>query len=285
MAFSFLLKTFLVAACIAVQATALQSHLIRTSTTLTPFTFTESSTQIQNKESEFSNKRRHIQFSRHTRNCITTLRAGSLSIPGCGPLNNFFIAYPYAAAFIICAFKASAADCVAQVNTRSSQVYQSELKTRGGEVAIRRKTFLPNFKFNLKRNLAFLAYGGLYQGICQEFIYNNLFTSLFGASTKITTAGMKVLFDMFAIQPLVALPIAYLIKAVVFKYSFAEAIGKYLIDIKQNSLLQKCWMIWGPAMFISFSFVPKHFRISFMASVSFFWLILFSSLQSKTVTD
>lgn len=42
-------------------------------------------------------------LSRYTKSITTELRAGgSISIPGCAPLNAIFVTYPYAAAFIIC---------------------------------------------------------------------------------------------------------------------------------------------------------------------------------------
>lgn len=135
--------------------------------------------------------------------------------------------------------------------------------------------------FSFKRNLALLFYGGLYQGCGQELIYNNLFSMLFGAGTQARTVMTKVCFDMLMVQPFLSLPIAYVIKAPIFGYSFSDSIRRYLVDVKQNRLLQQCWMVWTPTQIVSFMLIPKHLRISFMACVSFFWIILFSSISSK----
>jgi len=223
----------------------------------------------------FNNK---LKFSSmHTKRGITELRAGgSLNIPGCAPLNAFFVTYPYAAAFIICAFKASAADLVAQAST--SQTAVAKLETRGGGATKNREKF---FSFNMKRNLAFICYGGFYQGCCQEYIYNGLFTNLFGAGSAFKNVAMKVSCDCLLVCPLVGLPIAYLIKAAVFRYSIGEAFSRYVTDIKENQLLKRCWSIWAPAQCVSFAFVPTHLRISFMACVSFFWIIMLSSISSE----
>jgi protein Mpv17 len=138
--------------------------------------------------------------------------------------------------------------------------------------------------FSFKRNLALLCYGGFYQGCGQELIYNNLFSALFGAGTQLRTVMMKVCFDMLMVQPLVSLPIAYLIKAPIFGYSLADSMRRYASDVKHQNLLKTCWKVWTPTQIVSFTFVPTQFRISFMACVSFFWIIMFSSISSSTTT-
>ena len=40
--------------------------------------------------------------------------------------------------------------------------------------------------------------------------------------------------------------------------------------------------IWGPVQCLTFGVVPEHLRIAFIAVVSFFWLIIFSSLTAKS---
>jgi|EP00979_Chaetoceros_neogracilis_P013532 hypothetical protein len=165
------------------------------------------------------------------------------------------------------AFKASAADLIAQASTSQTVVATKNLQKL--------------FPFNIKRNLAFICYGGFYQGCCQEYIYNVLFTSLFGAGSAFKNVAMKVSCDCLLVCPLVGLPIAYLIKAAVFRHSVGEAYSRYMTDIKENKLLKRCWSIWAPAQCLSFAFVPTHLRISFMACVSFFWIIILSSISSE----
>jgi hypothetical protein len=45
--------------------------------------------------------------------------------------------------------------------------------------------------------------------------------------------------------------------------------------------LWKYWAIWTPTQCITFSIVPEHLRIPFIAAVSFGWLILLSSITSR----
>mmetsp|Transcript_26754 Transcript_26754/g.62852 ORF Transcript_26754/g.62852 Transcript_26754/m.62852 type:complete len:293 (+) Transcript_26754:245-1123(+) len=184
-------------------------------------------------------------------------------------INSFFKYYPLIASFLICAFKASSADIFAQLMSFKTSVAPRQSRVRR------------SMPFSIKRNLALLCYGGIYQGCAQQLIYNNLFLALFGAGTDYRTVLMKVSFDMLLIQPILSLPIAYLIKAPIFGHSVSDSIRKYLEDVRKKKLLQTCWMVWTPTQIVSFTVVPPHLRISFMACVSFFWIILFSTLTSS----
>lgn len=82
-------------------------------------------------------------------------------------VNNFFLAQPYAAAAITCGTKASAADFVAQRRHYTKRDgTKDEIDVVGGQEME---------KFEAPRNIAFLLYGSLYQGLSQEFIYNHLY--------------------------------------------------------------------------------------------------------------
>eukprot|EP00956_Cyclotella_meneghiniana_P034088 scaffold101438_cov66-Cyclotella_meneghiniana.AAC.4 len=136
--------------------------------------------------------------------------------------------------------------------------------------------------FQAKRTFAFLMYGGLYQGVAQEIIFNEFFPWLFGQGTDVRTVISKVLFDSFVVTPLLCLPVAYVVKSVIFQYSLKEAFNRYTTDVKQNGLLTKYWCIWGPVQCLTFGVIPQHLRIAWIALVSFFWLIIFSSLTAKS---
>lgn len=43
----------------------------------------------------------------------------------------------------------------------------------------------------------------------------------------------------------------------------------------------KRYSLWGPVQCLTFGVVPQHLRIAFIALVSFFWLIIFSSVTAK----
>jgi hypothetical protein len=132
---------------------------------------------------------------------------------------------PLTSAFLTCGVKASAADAVAQ-KTQAA-------KDRANDVDVS--------SFQLKRNFAFLMYGGLYQGVAQEIIFNEVLPILFGQGTDALTVASKVLFDSFVVTPFVCLPVAYVVKSVIFQYSLREAFRRYYTDVTKSGLLFKYW--------------------------------------------
>ena len=175
-----------------------------------------------------------------------------------GTVGNFYKESPVEAAFVTCGVKAASSDAIAQRAV--------EKRTSG---------------FAYKRNAAFIAYGGFYQGLAQYYIFNKLYPFMFGDGTDILTVAEKVIFDQLVLTPFVCLPIAYIVKAAVFGYSIPKGLTRYVDDAKRD-LLWKYWAIWTPTQCITFSIVPEHLRIPFIAAVSFFWLILLSSITSRS---
>jgi hypothetical protein len=105
--------------------------------------------------------------------------------------------------------------------------------------------------------VAYLIYGALYQGMAQELIYNHAYPAIFGTGTDIVTVLSKVLFDLLIQTTLVTLPIAYISKAMIFRYGLQEAFLRYMDDIKNHGLLTKYFMLWGPVQCLTFRYVVR----------------------------
>lgn len=174
-------------------------------------------------------------------------------------INSFYQTYPLQAAVLTCGVKASFADLIAQVRsfTESEQAIE------------------------LKRNAAYIIYGGIFIGLMCHIEYDMVFPALFGNGHDAMTVVKEVLFDNFVSAPLMWLPPAYFIKAFMYDYPMKEGLDRYLTDIDEG-LLNKYWAIWLPAQTVSFSLLPDHLRVLFMACVSFGWFIILSSSQSQT---
>lgn len=192
-------------------------------------------------------------------------------------LSTVWATQPYTVAAVVCGLKASAADYLAQKRQSRKKEQQN-----AAQKAIRT---------DRTRNFSFLLYGSLYQGIAQEYIYNHLYPVWFdhllvgysGTFATLATACIKVAFDLLVQTCLVTLPIAYLVKAVIFRYGFREAIvNRYWGDITQHGLLKKYYLLWGPVNILTFSVVPEAYRITWIAFVSFFWLVILSTISSKS---
>eukprot|EP00978_Attheya_sp_CCMP212_P002488 scaffold5097_cov52-Attheya_sp.AAC.10 len=175
-------------------------------------------------------------------------------------VGDFYKSSRYLSAFLISGLGASAADYV----TQKRELWQKE-----------------EGKFVSKRNLALLLYGGIYQGMAQEYIYNTIFPTLFGDASTIRTVASKVLVDMLIVSPMISLPAAYLFKALVFRDSLSKSFKRYWKDIFQQKLIFKFWAVWVPVQTLNFSIVPPHLRVTVIAVVAFFWLMILSSVSSS----
>ncbi|CAB9522551.1 Mpv17 / PMP22 family [Seminavis robusta] len=170
----------------------------------------------------------------------------------------FFQTSPYVSAFLTCSVKASAADWVAQS-------MQQEEEER-----------------NWNRNLAFIAYGGIYQGCIQSFIFGVLFPMWFPDPT-IHSILTQVAIDTLILGPLVCMPTVYTMKAVFAGETDPTAgITKYLDHVQHKGILFKYWSIWGPVQALNFALVPPHLRVYVVAMVSFFWICLLSMVSSSS---
>lgn len=170
----------------------------------------------------------------------------------------FYKAFPLIAGFLTAGSKACIADSMAQ--------YRDVCTT----------------KFNKKRNFAMVMYSGLILGMTVEIMYNKCFPMIFGAGAVDLVKAMKmVLFDAFINAPLLWLPPAYFAQAIVYGTPIREALNKYITDVRENALLKKYWSLWIPATSINFLFIPTHFRVAFVASISFFWMIVLSVVANN----
>lgn len=176
-------------------------------------------------------------------------------------------AHPYYSAFSIAAFKGGLADVVAQ---RSESSAPPDAPGKGG------KDDPVKVEHDYRRSLVFVIYGGLYQGMALELLYNNLFNDWFGDNVL-----AKMAFNQLVLTPFVTLPAAYLAKGIVFGKSLSAVMKDYYYDVKENGLLTAFWKLWTPVNLLLFSVIPPHFRVAFCALVSFVWTIILSRISNS----
>lgn len=130
----------------------------------------------------------------------------------------------------------------------------------------------------LRRIISFGLYGGLYQGMANEWIFNTLLPVLCFHSKL-----LEALVAVFFFGSYVSLPIAYSIKGLVFGTGIVKGgLNKYWRDVSTNGLLTKFWSLWIPVNCINFCLVPSQYRVAVNSVVAFGWLILFSTISSST---
>ncbi|KAL7493473.1 hypothetical protein ACHAWT_002469 [Skeletonema menzelii] len=210
-------------------------------------------------------------------------------------INTFYKENPFKGAFLTCSIKGCSADMIAQFLASKREHLEEEERrmqqlednpfhtmikraTRGGELSSEMEG---NHKFNVdwSRSLIFILYGGFYQGMVLEFVYNHVLP-LFGSGTDMKTVARKVAVDMGFISPCITIPTAYVIKGFLIGNTFVQSLANYVDDVVNKGLVFKNWMIFVPVQCITFSIVPEHFRVSFVACISFFWMIVLSSILS-----
>eukprot|EP00984_Skeletonema_dohrnii_P008169 scaffold3003_cov104-Skeletonema_dohrnii-CCMP3373.AAC.2 len=194
---------------------------------------------------------------RHTKLSAALLPPGKFTAIGMG-IGKFYKASPLIAGFLTASTKACFADSMAQYRDTGTT------------------------KFDIKRNLAMVLYSGTILGLCCAVMYNQVFPIMFAGETNPLLLAIKMtLFDGFINAPLIWLPPAYIAKALIYNQPKREALQKYVTDVKENGLLKKYWSLWLPASLTNFLFVPAHFRVAFVAGVSFFWMIMLSIVANN----
>ena len=199
-----------------------------------------------------------------------------------GAIGAFYETWPIFASALTCGAKASAADYLAQLNTASNSkaktipattsksISMSTLATTRAGVSSRPIfDFEDSFRFEISRNVAFIVYGALYQGIFQHFLYNVWFPRWFGDVNNLTTVTIKVIFDSLVIVPTLCWPIAYFITAFVTGGDFELGMKKYFHDLKHTSLVKNFCLIWIPAKVRSLQYfeIISQFAIDYMSNI------------------
>jgi protein Mpv17 len=227
--------------------------------------------------------------------------ASTLSTSIGSTINAFFQNDPYLAAFLTCSFKASAADIVAQ----NQEDLGTEEANEFSDDSLVENNYDDNNNssgVNLSRNLGFLLYGGLYQGMAQCYLYNVVYPALLGTAEAgdWTLIAKQVLVDNLLFAPFLCLPLAYCFKAAFttsdnnnnivvedeqqqqqWDILLQSSLTKYVDDVRHKGLLIKYWSLWIPVQCLTFGVIPPQFRVAFVGFVSFFWICILSTVVSS----
>ena len=228
---------------------------------------------------------------------IVAPSSSSGAFPLWDAIDFFFHNQPYAAALAVTSVKASMADVLAQWKSSSTQASQSSPSAssekprridRRGESSVKSQSMTSDIDFDPKRNLAFLLYGGFYQGMFLQFLYTTVYPCIYGSSPYQTQYQIHT--DILFFGPLLTLPLAYIIKSVITDSEIEvstssnrilQGLEKYQDAVLHQNLLLKYWLVWAPAQTVNFTMVPPHLRVFFVAAVSFVWVFMLSLISSE----
>lgn len=140
--------------------------------------------------------------------------------------------------------------------------------------------------FSLRRNFAFALFSGFYLGGFQHFLYNVVFTRLFGAGQSLKVALQKVAADLFVTTPFICHPVYYSSEYAILKGEPAEGLRTYFVGKPGGSpeflpVMSRYAMIWPAFHLFNFTITPPELRIAGIACVSFVWLTILSNVSHK----
>ena len=137
-------------------------------------------------------------------------------------VDDFYHTQPYVAAFLTCSVKASAADWVAQSRQHLAALETQQQKNNKSAAKVHQEQ--PSL--DIWRNFGFILYGGVYQGVAQNFLFNHFYPQLFGhLQPSWLAVAAQVSLDTLVTCPLVCLPLAYVFKAL-FTAEYPEDDGE-----------------------------------------------------------
>lgn len=162
-------------------------------------------------------------------------------------------AFPYAMGFAICFCKGAVADVIAQ------------------KAVEKRKTL------NTRRLLGMALFSGSFCGCTYHFCFNVAFPRIFGVAQTLRTAAAKAAADAIVVFPFMYMPIYFCFDEVFALGNTKGIVARWHSEIWPAMKQYK--NVWPATMLISFTVVPVELRVTFVAGVSFMWLICLSTFS------
>lgn len=128
-----------------------------------------------------------------------------------------------------------------------------------------------------KRMLAMGLFSGTFTGCGYHFIFNVAFSRIIGQSTSTLYAIFKTAADAALIFPFLYMPTFYFFEEAVRYGRIDRIVQRWRMDITMS--MNKYVKIWPAAMLCVFTVVPAELRVTFIAAVSFGWLIVLSVMS------
>lgn len=131
---------------------------------------------------------------------------------------------------------------------------------------------------NWKRSAIFFLFGFGYTGLVHHAMYCKFYPLFFGNSPNIRmmVAG-QVAFDAFVHSPFLYFPAFYCVKGALYKGpsvnvqdAVRDSLRTYFSFNIRSDVAASC-RIWIPTNLLTFTVVPIHLRVPWMALVSFVW--------------
>lgn len=197
-------------------------------------------------------------------------------------------------AVILTSVKTGGADYVAQ-RVEASKKRNQQLATMQNKS--NNKTSMANVNeidrtaLDKRRLFVFFAYGGLYLGWFQNFLYSQIYTKLFPAAQVFAResirqklqdpAGASAVLKQVIVEatvhwPWLYVPAFYVLQQIANPAGFSMngLVDKLRTNWRDDLLV--CWKVWIPSAVINFSCIPAQYQVFFTAFVSLAYTTMFS---------
>ena len=141
---------------------------------------------------------------------------------------------------------------------------------------------------DLKRSALFASFGSAYQGCIQYWIYNILFEKRLFPGKSPQMILMKIAATNLIVDPVIFFPIFYTMREAMnterlldvnLPNCFSTSMAKYRDNCVSD--LINSWMIWVPAHCVTYTVVPVHLRMPWIAVVSFGYVCVLSFTRGE----
>jgi len=129
-----------------------------------------------------------------------------------------------------------------------------------------------------RRILAMALFSGTFCGCCYHYIFNIAFPRVFGTAKSLGAILKQTGMDGVLVFPFFYMPTFYVINDGVRLGSLSGVTQRWLEEI--GGSMQEYVKVWPATMLCVFTVVPVELRVSFIASVSFAWLIVLSVISN-----
>lgn len=133
---------------------------------------------------------------------------------------------------------------------------------------------------DMQRALAMALFSGTFCGCGYHWIFNRGYSVIFGASTTWSTAIGKTIGDALVVFPLMYMPTFYFFDEVVRSGSLQRIPQRFWKEM--GSCMETYMYIWPIANMLMFKVVPAELKVTYIAAVSFGWLLILSYIAQQS---
>lgn len=133
-----------------------------------------------------------------------------------------------------------------------------------------------------RRTLAVAIFSGAFCGCAYHWIFNVLYTRMYGTATSAGVVVAKTFTDGFVSFPFLYMPCFFVCDEIIRFGRYDSIFSRWQSEIPD--VMKDYFKIWPFANLLVFSVVPPALRTTFMASVSFCWLVMLSFITQRKST-